>query len=98
MDFTQLVTGYQVPVIVIICAIIGYLVKNTIPLDNKYIPTIVAVLGLGLSFWINGALTPETIASGLASGLASTGLHQFVKTWLDGLSSSSSNTDTSAKG
>lgn len=48
-------TEFMVPVIVGICLCVGYVVKKWIKdVDNKYIPTICAALGIILAIWING--------------------------------------------
>ena len=82
----EFLNEYMVPVIVAICLCAGYVVKRWIDdVDNRWIPTICAVLGLALSVWINwGAVTPEAIASGLLSGLAAVGLHQAFKQTIEG--------------
>ena len=71
-------TEFMVPVIVGICLCVGYVVKKWIKdVDNKYIPTICAVMGVILAVWINGwTITAPILLSGLFSGLASTGLHR----------------------
>lgn len=74
--------GYIVIVVVLICLCVGYVLRNIIPTDkiNKFIPLIMAVLGLFLNIWMNSwSVTPEIVLGGLASGLASTGLHQVFK-------------------
>lgn len=78
MDFLN---GYTVPVIVGICLIVGYIVKHWVKdVDNKIIPTLCAFLGVVLAVWMYwGNITPDVVLMGLASGLASTGLHQAVK-------------------
>ena len=66
-------------VVVGICLCVGWGIKHVIPDKriNKFIPIIVALLGLVLNLWVNGWLvTPEIVLGGLFSGLASTGLHQ----------------------
>lgn len=81
MDLSFL-TEYAIPVIVGICLCIGFILKNAIKTDaiNRFIPLIMAVIGLGLSIWIaNGCITPEIILKGLFSGLASTGLYEAFK-------------------
>ena len=79
MDITFL-NDYVVLVVVGICLCIGYVLKNSFPkLDNKYIPLIMAILGVVLDVWINMSITPEIILAGMFSGLASTGLHQAFK-------------------
>lgn len=75
------VTEYAVPIIVGICLCIGYVIKNIITSEkvNKYIPLIMAVLGVVLNIWVNMGFTPAILLGGLISGLASTGLHQAFK-------------------
>ena len=52
MDITFL-NDYVVLVVVGICLCIGYVLKNSFPkLDNKYIPLIMAILGVVLNIWI----------------------------------------------
>lgn len=73
---------YLVLVVLGICLCVGYIIKHMIPNDkiNRYIPLIVGVLGVLLNSWLNAwALSPEILLGGLASGLASTGLHEAYK-------------------
>ena len=81
----EFLTEYMVPVIVGTCLCAGYIVKHWVKdIDNKIIPTLCAILGVVVAVWINwGNITPEVILSGLASGLASTGLHQAIKQYLN---------------
>lgn len=78
MTFLQ---EYCIPVIVGICLCVGYVVKKWVAdVDNKFIPTINAVLGLLLAVWMhNFAFTPEIILQGFVSGLASTGLFEAFR-------------------
>lgn len=83
MDFLN---AFIVPIVVGICLCVGYAVKHFVPTDivNKFIPLIVAVLGVVLNWWLNAfEFTPEILLGGMASGLASTGLYeafaQFIK-------------------
>ena len=78
MDLSVLMQYIDV-LIVGICLCVGFIIKKWIKdVDNKFIPTIVAALGLILKVVSNfsGGITLELIFSGLFSGLASTGLHQ----------------------
>jgi hypothetical protein len=77
----EILTQYVVLAVVAICFGVGYVIKNSLDfIPNKYIPLIMAVLGIVLNVWINGwVLTPETLLGGLASGLASTGAFEAVK-------------------
>lgn len=80
----DLFNTYIIPVIVGLCLIVGYIVKNFTGADNKIIPALVTVLGVALSVWMNWpAITPEVILGGAVSGLASTGMHQMFKQWID---------------
>ena len=68
-------------VIVGICLVVGLLIKHCTPLNNKYIPLIVAVVGLLVAVWKHWSegITPIVLLGGLFSGLASTGFHQVFK-------------------
>ena len=79
----------EIPVIVGICAIVGFLIKRTISNDrvHDFIPTIVCMLGLILAIVnaniVGAAITLETIFSGMASGLASTGCYEMITHWVE---------------
>lgn len=82
MDFLN---DYLVLIVMGICLCVGYVIKNLIPGDkiNKFIPLIMAVLGVGLNIWLNFAFSPEILLGGLVSGLSSTGLHQVFKQFIE---------------
>ena len=74
----KFITENFVPVIVVACVLVGYIIKVTpffAKIANNYIPLIVTVLGAILGVLTNG-MTLEAIVYGAVSGLASTGLHQ----------------------
>lgn len=81
----EFLNEFILPVITGICLCTGYIVKQWLrDVDNRYIPGICAVLGIILSAWINGwTLTPQIILEGMVSGLASTGMHQLFKQYLE---------------
>ena len=81
----EFLSNYIVPVIVAACLLLGFIVKKWVKdVDNKWIPTIVAVAGAVLAGWLNwGNITLEALVGGAVSGLASTGLHQLFKQWID---------------
>lgn len=86
MDISVL-TQYIDILIVGICLCVGFVVKKWIKdVDNKFIPTIVAILGLSLkiAFNFSTGITPEIIFSGLFSGLASTGLYEAFRNLIGG--------------
>lgn len=75
MDFTVL-TEHFVLVVVVACLVVGYIIKTSFDkIPNKYIPTILAVLGSILNVVVSG-VSVETVVYGALMGLASTGLHQ----------------------
>lgn len=80
MDISTL-SSYAVPVIVGICVCVGYVLRSVVPTDkvNKYIPLIMALLGVGLNCWIAGSVSPDIILGGMFSGLASTGMYEAFK-------------------
>ena len=79
------ISEYAVPVIIGTCVCMGYVIKTSFSsIDNKYIPLIMAFLGVILNIWINMNITPEIILAGMFSGLASTGLHQAFKNLIGG--------------
>ncbi len=83
MDLTFIMDMY-VPIIVVACLIVGYIVKKWIKdVDNKYIPTIVCLLGAILGCLVNNVITVDVIVAGAASGLASTGLHQAYRNLIE---------------
>ena len=77
--------AYITPVILGICLVVGYLIKSIPAADNRWIPAVVTVLGVILAVWIHWPdITAEVILGGAVSGLASTGMHQLFKQWIDG--------------
>lgn len=83
MDLT-FITEMYIPIIVVACLIVGYIVKKWIAdVDNKYIPTIVCILGAILGCIVNQSINVDVIVAGAASGLASTGLHQIYKNLIE---------------
>lgn len=83
MDFTQL-TNYFVLVVMVACLVVGYIVKTSFDMiSNKYIPTILAVVGAVLNAVVSG-VSVEAIVYGSLMGLASTGLHQAFTRFIEG--------------
>lgn len=74
------ITEMYMPLIMGLCLVVGYIMKHWIKdLDNKIIPTILAVLGALAACAAERTVTLELIVSGMVTGLASTGLHQAFK-------------------
>lgn len=80
----EFLNDYIVLIVVGICLCVGYVIKTSIPkISNNYIPLIMLVLGVVVNVWLNAfAFTPEILLGGMASGLASTGLHQLFKQFI----------------
>lgn len=82
MNFFEMLKDYFIIAVMLICLCVGYILKNVVPTDkiNKFIPLLLAVLGIVLNSWINGwQFTPEVLLGGLASGLASSGAYDGYK-------------------
>lgn len=83
MDFNQL-AQYFVVVVLVACLIVGYILKTSFDkLPNKYIPTILSVVGAVLNVFVGG-LSVESVVYGALMGLASTGLHQAFTRFVEG--------------
>jgi L-asparagine transporter-like permease len=77
MDISMM-DGYVVPVIVAGALAVGTVMKYWMPTDNKWIPTVLLVLG-GLSGALLYGVDYEGIVCGMVSGLAAVGLNQVFK-------------------
>ena len=77
----EFLNDYLVLVVVGVCLCVGFVLKHTVPSEkvDRFIPLVVALLGVGLNVWVNRAFTPEILLGGMFSGLASTGMHQLFK-------------------
>lgn len=84
MEITFL-TEYTVPTVAGICLCVGYILKNMVQTEeiNRFIPLIMAVLGVILNCWIHMEFSAEILLGGLFSGLSSTGVHQVFKQMLE---------------
>lgn len=83
LDFTQ-VTNYFVLVVLVACLVVGYILKTSFTsFPNKYIPTVLALIGMTLNLAVSG-LTIESAVYGAVMGLASTGLHQAFTRFIEG--------------
>lgn len=79
----DILNAYVIPEVVALCLVLGFIIKQWVKdVDNKWIPTIVAVVGIGCAVILNG-FTIGAVVGGAVSGLASTGLHQLFKQWME---------------
>ncbi|MGI6500292.1 MAG: phage holin family protein [Anaerostipes sp.] len=95
MNLGDILNNYVVLLVVGICFVVGYIIKKWVPdVDNKIIPTVVAVLGCIINVWVNEwTFNPQILLAGLISGLASTGLHQAFSQWIEKDYADTSNID-----
>lgn len=81
----EYLNDYVVLIVVGVCLCVGFVLKHLIPSEkvNKFIPLVMAVLGVVINVWCNGfQFSPEILLGGLVSGLASTGMHQAFKQFI----------------
>ena len=79
MDFSN----YINIIVMLACLLVGYIAKHWISdVDNKWIPTMVFLLGITLQFTMAGVSVENFVIGGL-SGLASTGMHQLFKSYVE---------------
>jgi hypothetical protein len=82
MDFLN---DFLVLIVMGVCLCVGYIIKKLFADKvNRFIPLIMGIIGVFINIWLNGfKFTPEILLSGLVSGLASTGMHQAFKQFID---------------
>lgn len=66
------------PIITAACLCIGFVMKKWMPTDDKWIPTMLLVVGAISGLILFGA-DYEGVVKGMVSGLAAVGLHQTFK-------------------
>lgn len=66
------------PIITAACLCIGFVMKKWMPTDDKWIPTVLLLIGAISGLILFGA-DYEGIVKGMVSGLAAVGLHQTFK-------------------
>lgn len=84
MDFTIL-TEHFVLVVVVACLLVGYIIKHASFMKwmaNDDIPAVLALIGAVLNVVVSG-LSVESVVYGGVMGLASTGMHQAFKRFVE---------------
>ena len=81
MDFNVLTENFTL-VVVVACLVLGYIIKTLEFVSNKYIPTILAVVGAILNAVVQG-VSVDAVVYGALMGLASTGMHQAFKQFIE---------------
>lgn len=77
-------TELYMPLIMGLCLGVGYILKHWIKdVNNKIIPTILAVLGMAVAILTTPEPNLQVIVGGMLSGLASTGMHQAFKNLIE---------------
>ena len=80
----NVINSYLVIGVVLGCCGIGYVIKTSFDfIPNKYIPIIMAVLGVVLNIAISKSFDMNIFLGGLLSGLSSVGLHQSFKALIE---------------
>ena len=79
----EFITAYFIPVVLLAGLIVGYIMKNFLPTDNKWIPLVLALLGAVLGCVANKSVDLNSVVAGAMSGLAAVGLHQAFKQFID---------------
>lgn len=74
----EFIDGLIMPIITACALCIGYVMKKWLPTDDKWIPTVLLVLG-AVSGIILFGVDYEGVVKGMVSGLAAVGLHQAFK-------------------
>ena len=85
MDLSIL-TEYFVPVVMVACLVVGYIIKHATFLkwvNNSDIPAILAAVGAIVNS-IVGGLSTESVIYGAMMGLSATGFHQVFKKFVEG--------------
>lgn len=77
----DILDGLIIPIITAACMCIGYVMKKWLPTDDKYIPTVLLILG-AISGLIVFGCDYEGIVKGMVSGLAAVGMHQAFHQYL----------------
>lgn len=78
--------NYMVLIVVAVCLCVGYVLKNLVQSTkiNRFIPLIMAALGIFINMWISKFhITPEILLGGMISGLSSTGLYEAFKQFVE---------------
>ena len=81
----EILSQFVVVIVLAICLAFGYIIKHSLTfIPNKYIPLIMAVIGVILNVWLNGwTFNPNILLGGLASGLGSTGAFELIRNLKD---------------
>lgn len=83
MDLTFL-NEFIVVITLACCLGIGYIIKTSLKfIPNQYIPLIMGVIGIVFNCYAAEAINAHSIVAGLITGLASTGMHELFRTFIE---------------
>lgn len=83
MDLTFL-SEFIVVITLAFCLGVGYVIKTSLDfIPNKYIPLIMGVIGVLFNCFVAGTVNPNVIVAGLVSGLASTGMYELFRSFIE---------------
>lgn len=76
----EILNGLEMPLITAFCMILGFILKKWIHDEkDRFIPTILVVVGAILGCIISRKITIDCIVGGAFSALSGTGTHQLFK-------------------
>lgn len=75
MDLEFIIDLY-IPIVMVICLCVGFVMKKFLPTDNKWIPLTLMILGAVIACIYSRGISIDHIAAGMVTGLASVGLHE----------------------
>ena len=83
MDLTFL-SEFIVVITLAFCLGVGYIIKTSLDfIHNKYIPLIMGAIGVIFNVFVSGEVNPTVIVVGLISGLASTGMYELFRNFIE---------------
>ena len=81
----EAISKHFVLIVLLACLTVGYIIKHATflkKIPNDDIPVILAILGGVLNIFVSG-LGIDSVVYGMLTGLASTGMHQAFKNFIE---------------
>lgn len=84
MDLTFL-SEFIVIITLAFCLGIGYIIKTSLLdfIPNKYIPLIMGIVGIMFNCFASASYNANVVVAGLITGLASTGMYELFKNFIE---------------
>ena len=84
MEGLEFLGEFYIPIVMAVCLAVGYILKHWISdVDNRIIPTVLAILGATCACVNVQEISLQIITAGMITGLASTGVHQMFSQWVE---------------